>query len=231
MTRQIPWLRVFVEGVVIVGSILLAFGIQAWWDGVQEREDERQALEALARDFESAADTLDRELLVMDSIAIAANIILGWTGPSADSRHADSLALLMPLITRVTDFQPPVGSLQALLASGDLRLIRNDSPRAALASFPSRLAQVKTTEGYGADLLFGELHPYLNKSIPMRRFGRAGDGASQFDSDVEGLLQSLEFENLIQGKLTGLAFMEGSTRDLQGLITSIRAILDLELNR
>ncbi len=34
---QIPWLRVFVEGVVIVGSILLAFGIDAWWDGVQER--------------------------------------------------------------------------------------------------------------------------------------------------------------------------------------------------
>jgi len=26
---QIPWLRVFVEGVVMVGSILLAFGIQA----------------------------------------------------------------------------------------------------------------------------------------------------------------------------------------------------------
>ncbi len=27
LSRQIPWLRVFVEGVVIVGSILLAFGI------------------------------------------------------------------------------------------------------------------------------------------------------------------------------------------------------------
>ena len=31
-TRQIPWLRVCVEGVVIVGSILLAFGIDAWWN-------------------------------------------------------------------------------------------------------------------------------------------------------------------------------------------------------
>ena len=30
MTRQIPWLRVFVEGVVIVGSILLALG---WMNG------------------------------------------------------------------------------------------------------------------------------------------------------------------------------------------------------
>ena len=27
MKPQIPWLRVFVEGVVIVGSILLAFGL------------------------------------------------------------------------------------------------------------------------------------------------------------------------------------------------------------
>ena len=28
MKPQIPWLRVFVEGVVIVGSILLAFGLR-----------------------------------------------------------------------------------------------------------------------------------------------------------------------------------------------------------
>ena len=170
-------------------------------------------------------------LLVMDSVAIAANIILGWTGPSADSRHGDSLALLLPSITRVESFQPPVGTLQALLGSGDLRLIRNDSLRAALASFPSRLAQVNTTAGYGAEVLFGELLPYLNQSIPMRRFGRAGDGATQFDSNVEGLLRSLEFENMVQGKLTNLAFLEGSTRGVQGLITSIRAILDLELTR
>ncbi len=231
MIKKIKWLLIFMEGVVIVASILLAFGIEAWWDGRQERVEERQALEALARDFESAAEEIDQVALVMDSVAIAANIILGWTGPSADSRHADSLALLMPSITRVGSFQPPLGTLQALLGSGDLRLIRNDSLRAALASFPSRLAQVSTTEGYGADVLFGELHPYLNQSIPMRRFGRAGDGVTRFDSDVEGLLRSLEFENLIQLKLTSLAFLEGSTRNVQGLVTSIRAILDLELNR
>ncbi len=216
---------------VIVGSILLAFGIEAGWDERQEREEERQALEAMAREFESAADTLDRNVLVMDSIAIAANIVLGWTGPGADSRHGDSLALLLPSITRVGSFQPPVGTLQALLGSGDLRLIRNDSLRSALASFPSSLAQINETWGYQADVLFGEFHPYLNQSIPMRRFARAGDGTTQFDSDVAGLLRSLEFENLVQQKLTGLAFLKGSTRNMQGLITSIRAILDLELTR
>ena len=37
MSRPIPWLRVFAEGAVIVVSILLAFGIDAWWEGRQER--------------------------------------------------------------------------------------------------------------------------------------------------------------------------------------------------
>jgi hypothetical protein len=45
LKSQIPWLRVFVEGVVMVGSILLAFGIQAWWDG---RQDELQLRRGLA---------------------------------------------------------------------------------------------------------------------------------------------------------------------------------------
>ena len=41
---QIPWLRVFVEGVVIVGSILLAFGIDAWWDGRKAKVLEQELL-------------------------------------------------------------------------------------------------------------------------------------------------------------------------------------------
>ena len=54
MTRQIPWLRVFVEGVVIVGSILLAFGIDAWWDGVQERAEGSGLTTSTATAYETA---------------------------------------------------------------------------------------------------------------------------------------------------------------------------------
>jgi len=38
--RKIPWPRVLVEGAVIVGSILLAFGIEAWWDDRGEAVEE-----------------------------------------------------------------------------------------------------------------------------------------------------------------------------------------------
>ena len=36
--KQIPWARILLEGVVIVGSILLAFGIDAWWEDHSERQ-------------------------------------------------------------------------------------------------------------------------------------------------------------------------------------------------
>ena len=55
MKTQIPWLRVFVEGVVIVGSILLAFGIQAWWDDRQEREEEGRILAGLLQESRTRA--------------------------------------------------------------------------------------------------------------------------------------------------------------------------------
>ena len=69
MKAQIPWLRVFVEGVVIVGSILLAFGIDAWWDGSKERADELDYLRALRSEFQAAAVELadDEEIRPEDT--------------------------------------------------------------------------------------------------------------------------------------------------------------------
>ena len=70
MKAQIPWLRVFVEGVVIVGSILLAFGLQAWWEGRQEQGEVGRDLMSVAQELrvnrESVLwqlDEMERKLL------------------------------------------------------------------------------------------------------------------------------------------------------------------------
>ena len=43
-TGGIPWSRYLVEGGVIVGSILLAFAIDAWWEDRSEQALEREFL-------------------------------------------------------------------------------------------------------------------------------------------------------------------------------------------
>ena len=59
-TSRIPWRRGFLEAVVIVTSILLAFGIQAWWDDLQEQEEEREILIGLEGEFVDLQERLQR---------------------------------------------------------------------------------------------------------------------------------------------------------------------------
>ena len=51
---QLNWIRLGIEGVVIVASILFAFGLQAWWDHRKDAETERQMLIALESELQGA---------------------------------------------------------------------------------------------------------------------------------------------------------------------------------
>lgn len=81
MSERISWPRVAVEGVVIVGSILLAFAIDAWWDQLGQREDERVALTGLEADFSGYIDRLSRIRDNNQRRVEAARRLLDATGP------------------------------------------------------------------------------------------------------------------------------------------------------
>ena len=53
--RSIDWKRLGIESAAIVASILLAFAIEAWWDGRKSDLQRRDHIVALERDFEQMA--------------------------------------------------------------------------------------------------------------------------------------------------------------------------------
>jgi hypothetical protein len=54
--------RLIAEGVVIVASILLAFGLDAWWDATQQSRETADLLAALDEEFALAAEELEGTL-------------------------------------------------------------------------------------------------------------------------------------------------------------------------
>lgn len=54
--QPIPWLRIGTESIAIVGSILLAFAIDAWWDERQERTLESEYLAAIIDEIDQNID-------------------------------------------------------------------------------------------------------------------------------------------------------------------------------
>ena len=72
-TKQSPWLRVLLEGAVIITSILLAFAIDAWWEGVGDSRSEADYLARLEADlrvdlenWESEGPSLSRKEAALD---------------------------------------------------------------------------------------------------------------------------------------------------------------------
>ena len=118
MTKQIPWLRVFVEGVVIVVSILLAFGLQAWWDGVQEREEEQQYLRALQADFHETQDLFLTEIAFYEVIDEHNRTFLRLLDSPVGSVPVDSLELMVRKAFISGEFIPVLATYNDMVNSG-----------------------------------------------------------------------------------------------------------------
>ena len=130
MTRQVPWLRVFVEGVVIVGSILLAFGIVVWWDDVELDRELNQELQNVARELEENRSKAARSALSQtpdpahihagEPVSCTTLASPPWSGLSETDRlQVDALQQAMskldtPEAARAAGFNPTLGDIPGM---------------------------------------------------------------------------------------------------------------------
>ena len=111
MTRPIPWLRVFVEGVVIVGSILLAFGIDAWWDDVEGRARVGVSLSNVAAEVTVNQVEIRWAIGVNERRRQALVAFLDRTPEEVRLLPTDSLRAIVDQINRPAGYDPGGGAL------------------------------------------------------------------------------------------------------------------------
>ncbi len=153
--------RWVLEGTVIVLSILLAFAVDAFWEGRTERKAERVLLETLADDFEAIRELLPVHQLGHTRTAAALEHFVDLVRDAnvGDIVSVPDTAIVLGI--RNGSFDAPSGALDAVLSSGGLRLISDPELRRMLAAWPSRL--LDATED---DRLLRELHgPELRRNL------------------------------------------------------------------
>ena len=161
MKTQIPWLRVFVEGGVIVGSILLAFGIQAWWEQSRDAAIERQQIEALAEDFSKNVELLtQRQLRVELSVRRLTRVRDLLRATPSGSQVAIPDSILNEVRTMGT-IDPVRGTLDAMVGSGSLDQLSDTALRAALTDWQRLVSDVRTDQVLGQQYTVRELIPFL----------------------------------------------------------------------
>jgi len=150
--------RVILDGLVIVTSILLAFGLDAWWASQQRDMQRDELMSALLAEFDASVQEFERVSDRNGEVIVAADSLLLLYDSGADLFVAPGL---LANIVLVATMDPPTGTLNAMLSSGDIRLIENQELKALLAAWPAILADVIEEEQTTAKFVEEELIPHL----------------------------------------------------------------------
>ncbi|HSM07252.1 MAG TPA: hypothetical protein VK858_21675 [Longimicrobiales bacterium] len=192
--KGIPKLKILVEGGVIVVSILLAFGIDAWWDGRIERKQEREVLAAIEADFRDHLDVLASAREHNEERFAEARLLLEVTGPDASSIPGEVRQVFADF-----DSYRPVrlrgGALEALVGADGIGIISSLELRAALSEWTQAKVRLAERNLY-LERQASALSDYLRTRIPVGR-DAIGAGPSRFGGGLDDLARDLEFENLV----------------------------------
>ena len=122
------------EFLVVVTGVLVALALNTWWQGQQDAARERAYLVQLDDDLRRTA----RQVVLADSLtrpADEAGVLLRRAYYDPERPLRDSILTWFWKADRVMTATPVVGTAEALIATGDLALIRDDSLRSALTSY------------------------------------------------------------------------------------------------
>jgi hypothetical protein len=153
--------RLLLEMLVVVASILIAFALDAWWDKRAEARTEAAHLRALEADFAQNVSRLQSFIVGQEQIADASRrLLLVARAPGVPP--ADTVARLLPRVFTSVRFDAVMGAYEAVVSSGGLVQVRDDSLRLALADFAS-LLEGRYYERYADALYFEFLRSFAGR--------------------------------------------------------------------
>ena len=225
------------EIILVVIGILIALQLNNYNETLKQNSLEINAINNLKLDFKYNKLQLSNSIEELNEIINACFEILNQTGNKyQDGFKIDSLLQLAPSIPQ---YFPQNGFLMDLINSGKLGIIENDILRNKLSSWLPTLETLKNREDqstvYDNDLIRFIIKngSWLNsdqmssdKEITALKFPKSG-----FEIDNNNLLQSIEFENMIENQIVFHSQLQSKHKECLKLAVEIIELLETENNK
>ena len=223
-TQIIPWTRISVEVAAIVASILLAFSIDAWWDSVQDRAEEREILSLLRAEFEANQKVLARTAGIHRLNLGAMRDIISASETDVPV-HDESLDPLFRQAAGTPHYNPATGALAATISSGRIDLVRNIELRNRLAGWNSVVSDLILDEQTRRDFVIHEVRP------TFAEFGIAGvySATNGAEADFSEALRSRKVLALLRTEIANVAHLLTHFDDAEAAMQAMISDLAEEL--
>ena len=231
-TRR-EWRGLFLEITVVVVGILIAFALDSWWDRRAQASQERTYLRALRSDFAENVERLGSAAARQEGIELAGRQLLALSR-SRTPAGVDTVRILLGRVFNSGRFEPVMGAYEAIVNSGGLAQISDDSLRAALAAFASHL-RVSYVEQFSNNLYFSFIREYAGRLGGSFSDPAAADSNGNGSRTAELSYITLLHEPPFQGQVAVRVYAERDVgryyRALQERAKVILILLDQQLHR
>ena len=238
-TQIIPWKRLAIEATAIVGSILLAFAIDAWWDDRQERQFEQETLIGLKAEYQDHKQDVERqnEFHLTSLRAIASLMASCRSGKYESVEFAIDVAFFYFVVPSTTDLGN--GVRDALISAGRIEVLTDKQLRYELARWDSVLDELTDGQEFSRHFVRETIYPQL---IRMGRpLSKAYDNenrspwpiptqsiSNDLDENIE-FLTDPEFCGILDIRYGNMIHTADEFDDVILAIDSILARIDLSL--
>jgi hypothetical protein len=165
---RVSWPRVFVEAVVIVGSILLAFGMQAWWDARQEEVLIRQGLGSILEELDAIEAQLAEALPVDEMFLSRADTLQELLASVAVDQALTVRDTLLSSLFWDYVMDVPTGMVESFIASGRLDAVESPDLQRVLLEWVALLEDQRDDQARASEFGGRELQPYLRAEFDVQ---------------------------------------------------------------
>jgi hypothetical protein len=227
------WRAAIRDILLIVVSILIAFALDAWWDGQLERGREREHLRSLQVEFKLTRERLESSLERVNEAFDATTRIIGLFSPSPEPIDLESLSYLINESFNVALFAPQGGAVQAVIDSGELSLLRNPELKELLAQWPVVTNTLSDATAFQAANREQVVQRMVQSGFPLSRIAGSFEWLdlpqTDFAYEADAFLSDVGFENYMVSRALRLGFLRQQYELALGTAEAIIRQLDKDL--
>jgi hypothetical protein len=184
-TQKVPWKRISIEAAAIVGSILLAFAIDAWWQERGEQEDLLQYLSAFEQELIESRKDIELALELSTGVLKTTDEVFLVLSDSERNSLPSDFAETIGSIYKIHSPNLNTGAYEDMVSSGNMRLIGNRTLSDRIKQYMQSVSSVRSVNEVLWDTYYNLQVPYLKDHFVISDFG--WESAEEID-DAAGLL-------------------------------------------
>ena len=233
--RRQDWFAIALEVLIVVLGVVIGFQVNAWGNERSSRTQERELLRGLRAELTDNIDLIDRVTEEHRESIRQARRVLAWTGPDpGDVSPAVMDTLVTYLISEMPAYHPAMGEVEAMMGAGQLGLVRNDSLRTLLATWPNVLERYQAVEDEMRADVSDRFFPYVLERVPLVSADRQvgcieTDRPSRFPQRYDALLADMVFENHVENRWVLANEIVGESESVRDLLVRMVETIDAEL--